>query len=55
MSATQALFPAIEAGDLGTLGALLDADPMLVHAQHADPAVLRRAGAREAARVLTSR
>jgi ankyrin repeat protein len=37
MSVTQALFPAIEAGDLDRLRALLDADPMLVHTRLADP------------------
>jgi ankyrin repeat protein len=37
MSVTQALFPAIEAGDLDQLRALLDTDPMLVHTRLADP------------------
>jgi ankyrin repeat protein len=34
---TQAIFPAIENGDVEALRVLLDADPMLVHARHADP------------------
>ncbi len=38
MSPTQSLFTPIESGDLAALAALLDADPMLVNSQHADPA-----------------
>lgn len=34
---TQAIFAEIERGDLAALQSLLDADPMLVHARHADP------------------
>jgi ankyrin repeat protein len=34
---TQTIFGAIEKGDAAAMGALLDADPMLVHARHADP------------------
>lgn len=37
--ATQKIFPAIEAGDLDALRALLDDDPGLVHVRHADPEV----------------
>src|SRR4051794_33255420 len=37
MAATQVVFPAVEAGDLGELRRLLDADPGLVHVRHADP------------------
>lgn len=34
---TRKIFPAIEAGDLAALRALLDGDPSLVHVRHADP------------------
>ena len=37
IAATQAIFPAIELGDLDTLRRLLDEDPGLVHVRHADP------------------
>jgi len=37
IAATQAIFPAIEAGDLEMVRRLLDEDPGLVHARHADP------------------
>ena len=37
IAATQAIFPAIEAGDLDGVRRLLDEDPGLVHARHADP------------------
>jgi ankyrin repeat protein len=40
IAATQMIFPAIEAGDLGAIGRLLDADPGLVHVRHADPDLL---------------
>jgi uncharacterized protein len=36
---TQAIFPAIEAGDLDMVRRLLDEDPGLVHVRHADPSV----------------
>jgi ankyrin repeat protein len=36
---TQKIFPAIEAGDLDAIRALLDDDPGLVHVRHADPQV----------------
>ncbi len=35
-STTQRIFPVIEAGDVDALRALLDGDPGLVHARHAD-------------------
>lgn len=35
--ATQAIFSHIEQDDIGGMRRLLDADPMLVHARHADP------------------
>ncbi len=34
---TQAIFASIEAGDTEAISSLLDQDPMLVHARHADP------------------
>ena len=34
---TQAIFSLIEQGDIEGIAGLLDADPMLVHARHADP------------------
>ena len=34
---TQTIFAAIEADDLSAMETLLDSDPMLVHARHADP------------------
>src|SRR5438552_7184177 len=37
MMTTQTIFLPIEAGDLEATQALLDADPMLAHARHADP------------------
>jgi ankyrin repeat protein len=37
IAATQAIFPAIEAGDLDGVRRLLDEDPGLVHVRHADP------------------
>jgi ankyrin repeat protein len=37
IAATQAIFPAIEAGDLDLVRRLLDEDPGLVHVRHADP------------------
>jgi len=37
IAATQAIFPAIEAGDLDKVRQLLDDDPGLVHVRHADP------------------
>src|SRR5438874_2419434 len=37
MPATQIIFPAIKAGDVGAVARLLDADPGLVHVRHADP------------------
>lgn len=36
-TATQTIIEAIAQGDLDTVRSLLDADPMLVHARHADP------------------
>jgi ankyrin repeat protein len=36
MPATQRIFPAIESGDLDAIRQLLDEDPGLVHARHAD-------------------
>lgn len=36
---TQSIFSAIETGDLDAARILLDTDPMLVHARHADPAL----------------
>jgi hypothetical protein len=36
-AATQAIFPAIEAGDVDMVRRLLDKDPGLVHVRHADP------------------
>jgi ankyrin repeat protein len=36
---TQKIFPASEQGDVAAARALLDADPMLVHARHADPSL----------------
>jgi hypothetical protein len=39
IAATQAIFPAIEAGDLDTVRRLLDEDPGLVHVRHADPKI----------------
>ena len=36
---TQAIFSLIERGDTAGIAGLLDADPMLVHARHADPNV----------------
>lgn len=36
---TQAIFPAIESGDLDAIRRLLDEDPGLVHVRHADPEV----------------
>ena len=39
IAATQAIFPAIEAGDLDMVRRLLDEDPGLVHVRHADPQV----------------
>jgi len=39
IAATQAIFPAIEAGDLDMVRRLLDEDPGLVHVRHADPKV----------------
>lgn len=34
---TQSIFAEIERGDGAAIQALLDRDPMLVHARHADP------------------
>ena len=34
---TQTIFTTVEAGDSNALSSLLDRDPMLVHARHADP------------------
>jgi len=39
IAATQAIFPAIEVGDLDRVRRLLDEDPGLVHVRHADPEV----------------
>jgi ankyrin repeat protein len=39
IAATQAIFPAIEAGDLDIVRRLLDEDPGLVHVRHADLSV----------------
>lgn len=37
INATQAIFPAIESGDLDAVRRLLDEDPALVHVRHANP------------------
>ena len=37
IAATQAIFPALESGDLDGVRRLLDEDPGLVHVRHADP------------------
>jgi ankyrin repeat protein len=37
IAATQAIFPALESGDLDAVRRLLDEDPGLVHVRHADP------------------
>jgi ankyrin repeat protein len=39
IAATQAIFPAIEVGDLDRVRRLLDEDPGLVHVRHADPQI----------------
>jgi len=42
MTSTQTIFALIDADDVGAIGRLLDDDPMLVHAQNADPNIHHR-------------